>query len=166
VTYRWVWDLMIEFMGILYTPLETKVNYSPIADLHTLQFNVTHPFGLSDFTSRILATYLSQSHCNFKSHVECSFHTLIPFLPLFCNCQTNSISLLPTSCLGRLASRNSTLHFMLQLPASEIFITTLHGPHRKRSLSLVRKVCLQRRCIATEVTRMFLAYSLPQECVY
>jgi hypothetical protein len=53
---------------------------------------------------------------------------------------------------------------MLQLPGSELFfITTLHGTRRKRSLSIVGKACLQRRCIATEVT---LAYSLPREGVY
>jgi hypothetical protein len=42
--------------------------------------------------------------------MKSSFHRLIPFLPLFCNCQLNSIPLLPTYYPGRLASRNST-HF-------------------------------------------------------
>jgi hypothetical protein len=37
--------------------------------------------------SRSLATCLSQSHCNFKSHMESSFHALITFLPLLCDCQ-------------------------------------------------------------------------------
>jgi hypothetical protein len=31
-------------------------------------------------TSRILATDLSQSHCNFNSHMRSSWHRLIPFL--------------------------------------------------------------------------------------
>jgi hypothetical protein len=45
------------------------------------QFTVAHALGFSVFTSRILATDLSQSHCNFKSHVKSSCHRLIPFLP-------------------------------------------------------------------------------------
>jgi hypothetical protein len=52
----------------------------------------------------------------------------------------------------------------LLLPASKLFfITTLHGPRRKHSHSIVGKACLQCRYIATEVTRLF-AYSLPLEC--
>jgi hypothetical protein len=89
--------------------------------------------GLSAFTSRILATGLSQSHCNFKLHMKPSFHILIHFLPLFWNCQfrrldsiqflcsqahipagwrletqLSSIPLFPSSYPGRLTSRNST----------------------------------------------------------
>jgi hypothetical protein len=45
------------------------------------------------------------------------------------------------------------------------FITTLHGPFRKHSLSVAGKACLQRRCITTEVIRLLLAYSLQRECV-
>jgi hypothetical protein len=59
-------------------------------------------------------------------------------LLLFCNCQFNSIPLLPSPYPGRLASRNSSrlyCYFMLLLPASELFfITTLHGPRRKHSI--------------------------------
>jgi hypothetical protein len=55
--------------------------YSAIAILHSLQFTVTHALGFSVFTSRILATYLSQSRRNFNSHVKSSWHGLIPFLP-------------------------------------------------------------------------------------
>jgi hypothetical protein len=47
-----------------------------------------------------------------------------------------------------------------------LFITTSHGPRRKHTLSIVVKVCLQRRCIATEVIPLLLAYSLPRKCVY
>jgi hypothetical protein len=78
---------------------------------------------------------LLQSHCNFKSHMKSSFHSLNYILPLFCNCELNSIPLLPSSYPCRLASRNSTLHSMLLLPASELFfITTLHRPRRKQPL--------------------------------
>jgi hypothetical protein len=57
------------------------------AVLHTFQFTVAHALGISSFTSRILATNLSQSRCLFKSHMKSSFHSLVPLLSLFCNCQ-------------------------------------------------------------------------------
>jgi hypothetical protein len=57
--------------------------YSTIADLQTSQFTFTHALGFSIF----LATDLQQPHCHFKLHITSSFHRLIPFLPLFCNCQ-------------------------------------------------------------------------------
>jgi hypothetical protein len=46
------------------------------ADLHMLQFTVTHALGFSVFTSRILVTELKQSHCDeiFLSPTESS-HT-------------------------------------------------------------------------------------------
>jgi hypothetical protein len=46
---------MIGFIDTVYMPLGTKGSYSAIADLHTLQFTVTHALGFSFFTSRILA---------------------------------------------------------------------------------------------------------------
>jgi hypothetical protein len=55
--------------------------YSDIAVLHTFQFTVAQALGFSVFTSRILATDLSQSHCNFNSHMKSSWYSLIPFLP-------------------------------------------------------------------------------------
>jgi hypothetical protein len=59
--------------------------YSAIADLHTLQFTVTHALGFPNFTSCILETGLQQSHCHFKSHRKPCFHSLIPFLPFLLN---------------------------------------------------------------------------------
>jgi hypothetical protein len=64
-----------------FTQFGNTGNYSAIAILHTFQFTVTHALGYSVVTSRILATDLIQSHCNFKSHVESSLYRLIPFLP-------------------------------------------------------------------------------------
>jgi hypothetical protein len=87
VTYRRVLDWTIGFIDNLFTQLGTTDNYSVIAVLHILQFTVTHVLGFQVFTSRILATDLSQSHCHFKSHLKSSFDGLISFLPLFCNCQ-------------------------------------------------------------------------------
>jgi hypothetical protein len=84
---RGVLDWMIGYIDTLYTTLGTADNYCAIADLHTLQFTVTHTLRFSVFTSRFLAMDLSQSHCHFRSHMESSFHRLISFLSLFCNCQ-------------------------------------------------------------------------------
>jgi hypothetical protein len=153
---------MIGCIDALPTKLGTTGNYSAIADLHTLQFTVTHALGFSVFTSHILTTDLLQSQCNFKSHMKSSFHSLIPFLPLFCNCQLNSIPRLPRPYPGRLVSWHSTQFLLTEL----FFIITLHWACSKHSLSIVGKACLQHRCVATEVTRLLLAYSLPRECVY
>jgi hypothetical protein len=91
------------------------------------------------------------------------------FLKYFCifylACTTRRLSSIPlyaSSYPGRLASRNSPQFFSTEL----FFITTLHGPLRKHSLSIAGKACLLRRCIATEVTLLLLADSLPQECFY
>jgi hypothetical protein len=58
VTYRRVLDFII---GVI-APYKFKTwdcrQYSAIADLHTLQFAVTHALGFSVFTSRIPATDL------------------------------------------------------------------------------------------------------------
>jgi hypothetical protein len=58
----------------------------------TLQGNTAlslfYALGFSIFTSRILATDLSQSHCHFKPHVKFSCHGRTHFLPLFCSCHT------------------------------------------------------------------------------
>jgi hypothetical protein len=100
--------------------------YSAVADLHTLQFIVTHALGFSVFTCRILATDLSQCHCHFKSHMKSSFHSLIPFFLLFCNCQLNSIPLLPSSYPGRLTSQNSIRLFSNELIFIKHFARTTH----------------------------------------
>jgi hypothetical protein len=72
--------------------------------------------------------FFSQTH---------SFLAIILQLPIT-KTRLNSIPLLPVSYPGWLASRNSTLHSRLLLPASELFfITTLHGPRRKPGLSVV-----------------------------
>jgi hypothetical protein len=48
--------LNIGFIDHLQTPLRITRNYGAIADLHTLQFTVTHTLGFSVFTSHVLAT--------------------------------------------------------------------------------------------------------------
>jgi hypothetical protein len=47
--------------------------YRAIAILHTFQFTVAHTLGLWAFTSPILVTGLTQSHCNFKSYMKSSW---------------------------------------------------------------------------------------------
>jgi hypothetical protein len=42
----------------------TYKEYSAIADLYNLQFNVKHALGFSVFISRTLVTELKQSHCD------------------------------------------------------------------------------------------------------
>jgi hypothetical protein len=75
--YRWGIDWMSGFIVTLYTPLGPTRDYSAIADLHTLQFTVTHThthtLGFSVFTSRFLSTdfntvIIYQSHCNCSTH--------------------------------------------------------------------------------------------------
>jgi hypothetical protein len=83
--------------------------HSAITVPHTLQFTVTHSLGNSVFTSRILETDLSQSHCNFKSHAKSSCHSLIPFLPfLQLPIRKTWLIPIPSSYPSRLASRSST----------------------------------------------------------
>jgi hypothetical protein len=122
---RRVLDWMIGFIDTLYTVLGTTGNYSAIADIHILQFTVTHALGFSVFTSRIMATDLSQYHCNFKSHMKSSCHRQIPFLPFILNHHR-----LQSPELDPILDKNSN---DLLSP----FITLRHGPRRKHSFSIV-----------------------------
>jgi hypothetical protein len=63
-----------------YTFNSTTGNYSAITILHTLRFTVTYALGFSAFTSRILATDLSQSHL--KLHMKSCCQRSNFFLPL------------------------------------------------------------------------------------
>jgi hypothetical protein len=101
VTYKTGFGLDIGFIDTLYTQIGTTGNYSAIADLHTLQFTVTHALGFSIFISRILATDLQPSHCKFKSHMKSSLHSLIHFLPLLLNHRR-----LPSSELDPILAKN------------------------------------------------------------
>jgi hypothetical protein len=54
---------MIRFIGTSVTVYLNYNQYSAIADLHILQFTVTHALEFSVFISRILATELELFHC-------------------------------------------------------------------------------------------------------
>jgi hypothetical protein len=65
------------------------------------------------------------------------FHSLIPFLPLFCNCRLNSIPLLPIKQSG-VSKLDSSLNGLV---APVVFkVTPRHGPRRKERLLLKRSV--------------------------
>jgi hypothetical protein len=141
----------------LLTPhIFTPRNYrqcSAIADLHTIQFTVMHTLGFSVFTSRILATdfitvslSLRITHEVFFSQTN-SFLAIILQLPVP-KTRLNSIPLLSSSYPGRLASRSSTFH----LEIWNSILQRLCTDHVENSISIVGKACLQRICIATEVT--------------
>jgi hypothetical protein len=99
--------------------------YSAIAILHTLQFIVTHALGFSVFTSRILATDPSQSHCNFKSHMMSSLHRLISSLGIILRLpimksRLCSFPLLPTTVLFS----SSQVKFALRLTVGQsVFVS-------------------------------------------
>jgi hypothetical protein len=77
------------------------------------------------------------------SHTKSSFHSLIPFLPLFCNCQHNSN---PSSSPGRLA-------FRTRLSTLDSTTSSITGPLPSSgcpSVAFVRfaGLCLPSRCLA------------------
>jgi hypothetical protein len=83
-------------------------------------------------------------------------------------CLRFETSLFFASCDSQGHARPS-LHtgFATQFNSTELFFRPkLHGPRRNHCLSIVGKACLQRSCIATEITRLLLAYSLSREFVY
>jgi hypothetical protein len=91
--YRRVLDWLIGFIDTFYTYTTRDCRqYSAIADLHTLEFTVTHALGLTVFTSRIRATDLWQSHCNFKSHMKASVPQPDSFLAISSQLPLTAIS--------------------------------------------------------------------------
>jgi hypothetical protein len=128
-------------------------NYRAIAILHTLQFTITHALGFSVFPSRLLAMELSQSHSHFKSHMQTYFHSLIPFLPLFCSCQFRRLlSTTPDHC--------SVLRQQTSLP---LYNFSARIP-RKTPSSVAKEACLKLRCLAIDILLLH-AYA-SRECVY
>jgi hypothetical protein len=78
-------DRMIVYIApYTFTQFRTTGQDSAIAIVYTSQFTVAHALGFSVFTSRILATGSSQSHCKFKSlnHLKLPSPELDPILIL------------------------------------------------------------------------------------
>jgi hypothetical protein len=144
---RRVLDWMTGFINSLYIHTARDYRqYSANAILHILEFTVAHALGFWVFISRVLATYLQQSHCHFKSHMKSSSHSLTPFLPLYCSCQfrrLDSVQILCSQAHIPAGWRLETRHFTSRLlfySAKHFLITTLHWPRRKQPVIL-------RRCV-------------------
>jgi hypothetical protein len=154
--YDGFWIGWLDLLTLIHSQLGTTGNYSAIAILHTSQFTVTNPLGFSVFTSPILATDLSQSHCNFKSHKKSSLHRLIPFLPLFCSCQfrrLDSFQFLYYQVHNPACWCPETRLFTLDsstplLP--NVLITNFQGS-AENTTSIVKDECLLIRCLAVDV---------------
>jgi hypothetical protein len=143
VTYKRGFGLDDWIYSTLYIPnTRNYKQYSAIAILHAVLLTVTHALGFSVFTSRILATDLSQPHCNLKSHLKSYCHSLTPFLPLFCSCQfrrLDSIQFLCSQALIPAGWRPETRLYILGYCVWSCILTVSfykprHRPHRKRSL--------------------------------
>jgi hypothetical protein len=121
------------FIDHLYTPFRTTGNYSAIADLHTLQFTVTHTHThihtlvFSVFTSRILVTDLAQWRFF-------SFRDLAVARWLTLHTWTHSAIFSASPCRTQLSSNRSlgTPELNSLFSTEPFFITTLHEPNRKR----------------------------------
>jgi hypothetical protein len=105
--------------------------------------------GFSVFTSRVQAHH--------KSHMKCSFHSLIHFLPFL---------------LNHLRLPSPELDSILDNSPNDLlrpFITPRHGTRRKHSLSIVEKASLPIRCLVMNVL-LLRAYEsagmcLPSPCL-
>jgi hypothetical protein len=130
--------------------------YSAISELHILQFTVTHAIGSPVFSSRILATDLSQSHCNFKSHVKSFCHSLITFFPFL---------QLPIPKTRLSSSRLLSTTVVKSVPSSDcaLYKPSARTP-RKTQFSIVNDACLRVRYLAMDV--LLLHTYASRECVH
>jgi hypothetical protein len=132
------------------------------------QFTAAHTLEFSICSSRILATDLSQSHCNFTSHMQPSFPSLIPFLPFLLDHlrlpspELNSIPLLPSSISwpADVPKLNSSHHCSGHLLCP--FISSRHGT-QENSLYCWRGVFI---VPLSSNRRPFSRARILRECVY
>jgi hypothetical protein len=104
------------------------------AHAHALSLFLSLSLGFCVFTSRILVRDLSQSHYNFKSHLKCSWHCLIPFLPFL---QLPIPVLLSTTVVY-----SAVLRLLLLLSCQTLLVTTLHRPRTGNTVFLLLHACL------------------------
>jgi hypothetical protein len=127
------WDDWI--FCVLDTQLGTTVNYSTSANL---QFTVTHALKLSVFRSRILATELTQSHCNFNSHMKPN-----SFLPIPAQLSSTAISRtrphLSTTFLYSVASSDYTV------------LLPLGTDHTENTVCILKEANLMVHCLAMDI---------------
>jgi hypothetical protein len=132
------------------------------------QFTVTHALGFSVFPSRIQVTDLSQSNCNFKSHMKSSFHRLIPFLPLFCSCQFRRLDPIQFFCsqahiLSGWRPETRLFTSLLKRPSLSLYNTSARAPRKTPSFT-VKEACLQLRCLSTDIL-LFRAFAYTGMCL-
>jgi hypothetical protein len=119
----WWLDLLTPYS---HPQLETTGKYNATAILHTLPFIVANALEVSVFNTCIVATDFSQSDRHFTSHIK-SFHGLVPFLPLFCNCQFRTLhSPLSTTVLysSSKAKSESGLLYDCGFPANQFVLAS------------------------------------------
>jgi hypothetical protein len=116
VTYKTVLEWMIDLMHLIHSHNSGLQAILPYRFSTHFQFTVAHALGFSVFNSRILVTGFITVSLSLKITHEVFFHTLMPFLPLFCNCQFRRLHSIKFFCsqahiLGgwRLETRFSTL---------------------------------------------------------
>jgi hypothetical protein len=118
------------------TQFGTTGNYGTIAILHIFQSTVARTLEFSVFTSRVLATDLSQSHCNFKSQVKSSLHRLIiPCLPFPAAPNSEHSTQFSSDYRSVLFL---LLCFFYSCSTEHFLINILHGPRGKHRLLLSR----------------------------
>jgi hypothetical protein len=148
----------------LYThTLRDYRQYSAIAILHTFQFTVSQALGLSVFISRILAIDLSQSHCNFNSHMKPSWHSLIPFLPfLFNYLRLPSPELDQILSLAAWDPRFIESKWTNRKHREGVSTAPLHS---SRSYSIAAGMCLPSRCLAMDMHATVCMYVMYVETI-
>jgi hypothetical protein len=102
---------------------------STVVDLHTFQFTIAHTLGFSVFI--LLSKRQISNSLTVISNQESSCHSLIPFLPLFCNCQFRRLHSFQYQAHILTDWHPETWLFTLWCSIKSFFITTLHGPHGK-----------------------------------
>jgi hypothetical protein len=113
--------------------------YSSIADLRTLQFTVTH--AVVSKSSLVVSWQWFHHSLTVTSNRIWSlfFHSLTPFLPLFCNCHFRRLDSVQFLCSQAGQAGISKLD-----STETFFITTLYGPQRKHSFYCLRGVFTDR----------------------